>query len=433
MVNEMYLYEPLWNSVIYLVLLSITVADSKSISIEISHQETFVAEEFKEQEVIPTVEVVAGAKRHVIRIGKDPAADFYIPPEVFSYLTSRREDKTYENGNGNETSTPSPISNSTIDANNVTKETSTPSSISNSTIDANNVTKETSTPSSISNSTIDANNVTKETSTPSSISNSTIDVNNVTKETSTPSSISNSTIEANNVTKETSTPSSISNSTIEANNITKETLTPSSISNSTHEANSNKSMSMLLSVISQGYQTNVTSLNTDLWNTLITNRRRRHKRQVGLDINSIANEGWANKHTTPAVNTSSSKETDGFQVITDADRASGKNAQVKNILIFTGSTLLTVLMFTAIAFCFLRDPKSCIVAFGTGCPCLLVVFPCIMKCLDKYLNPGRMVKENINTYLPGVIINEDGTVEKYDASPEEIECMTEIIGEIMEM
>ncbi|OWF51470.1 uncharacterized protein LOC110449110 isoform X2 [Mizuhopecten yessoensis] len=177
--------------------------------------------------------------------------------------------------------------------------------------------------------------------------------------------------------------------------------------------------------------TTTTTSKMDTVKTILAKRRRRHKRQVGLDLNDIANKGWAYQHTTPADNSSTGAEDDSFQVISEADRDNARDAQTKTILIFTGSVLLTVLMFSGITFCFLRDPKACIVAFGTGCPCLLVVIPCVMKCLDKYLNPAKIVKENLNRYMPGVIIHEDGTIEKYDASPEEIECITEIVQEVM--
>ena len=40
------------------------------------------------------------------------------------------------------------------------------------------------------------------------------------------------------------------------------------------------------------------------------------------------------------------------------------------------------------------------------------------------------MKENLNKYLPGMIIHEDGTIEAYDASPEELEIVADIIDEI---
>ncbi|XP_033725482.1 uncharacterized protein LOC117315409 [Pecten maximus] len=325
MIHDMYLCELKWITVIYFALFFITVVDGRSISIEISHDETFVSEEIDEQEVIPTVEVLAGDRLHVIKIGEDPIKDFHIPPEVFSNLSLSLENKAVE------------AENETDDTNDFIEEAPD---------------------------------------------------------------------------KQPSYPKS--------------------------EVIQNRNRSRLMSVMTGSYQATTapdptTSPKMNIIKTFIANRRRRHKRQVGLDMSNIANEGWANKQTTPAANSSSSSGGDGFQVITESDRDNARNAQLKTILIFTGSTLLTVLMFSGIMFCFLRDPKACIVAFGTGCPCLLVVFPCVMKCLDRYLNPARMVKENLNRYLPGVIIHEDGTLEKYNTTPEEIECMKEIISEVMEM
>lgn len=43
-----------------------------------------------------------------------------------------------------------------------------------------------------------------------------------------------------------------------------------------------------------------------------------------------------------------------------------------------------------------------------------------------------VIKENLNRYLPGVIIHPDGTVDAYDVSPEEVDLVFEIIDIIGE-
>ncbi|XP_060066034.1 uncharacterized protein LOC132546337 [Ylistrum balloti] len=320
----MHLSESQWNIYFCFIVFFTTVVDGRSVSIEISHEEAYAAEEFEEQEVIPEVEVLAGDKLHVIKIGDDLIKDLQIPSDVFSNLT-------------------------------VT------SSLGNTTAEHGHA--------------YDQYGVVKE-----------------------------------------------------------EKIIDESASNPISEVMPRQNRSRLFILMTGRNFTTVAPSSTpriNLMKTFLANRRRRHKRQVGLDMSNIANEGWAYEHTTEALNSSTVAEKDSFQVITELDRDNARKAQLKTIMIFAGSTLLTVLMFSAIMFCFLRDPKSCIVAFGTGCPCLIVIFPCVMKCLDKYLNPARMVKENLNRYLPGVIIHEDGTVEKYDTTPEEIECITEIIDEVM--
>ena len=75
---------------------------------------------------------------------------------------------------------------------------------------------------------------------------------------------------------------------------------------------------------------------------------------------------------------------------------------------------------------------GCVIAFVTGCPCFLICVPVCRRFYDKYLDPAKIVRDNINVYLPGVIVHEDGTIEDYEVSPEEIDCIVEIIDEAMQ-
>ena len=116
-------------------------------------------------------------------------------------------------------------------------------------------------------------------------------------------------------------------------------------------------------------------------------------------------------------------------MVSDADRKKAEQEKLRSILTYVGSTLLSVLLFSAIAFCFVKDPKSCILAFGTGCPCCILCLPCYFRLRERW-DPKKKMKENLNKYLPGMIIHEDGTIEAYDASPEELEIVADIIDEI---
>lgn len=43
-----------------------------------------------------------------------------------------------------------------------------------------------------------------------------------------------------------------------------------------------------------------------------------------------------------------------------------------------------------------------------------------------------VMKENMNRYMPGMVIYEDGTIEAYKVSPEEIDIVMEIVDIIKE-
>ncbi|CAC5395660.1 unnamed protein product [Mytilus coruscus] len=49
--------------------------------------------------------------------------------------------------------------------------------------------------------------------------------------------------------------------------------------------------------------------------------------------------------------------------------------------------------------------------------------PCLMNQLKMYLEPNKIVQDQMNTYMPGLIIHEDGKLENYKPTPEEMECI----------
>ena len=110
-----------------------------------------------------------------------------------------------------------------------------------------------------------------------------------------------------------------------------------------------------------------------------------------------------------------------------------KNGQIARYGVigeYLGTTMLTTAGFIFIAVCFARDPMACIFAFGTGCPCCIICCPCIRKFTDKYLDPKKLVQDSMNKYMPGAIVNDDGTMDYYEPTFEEIEILMEIIEEL---
>lgn len=49
--------------------------------------------------------------------------------------------------------------------------------------------------------------------------------------------------------------------------------------------------------------------------------------------------------------------------------------------------------------------------------------------MDKYTNVKQLVKDSMNRYMPGVIVKDDGTLDYYEPTTEEIEILMEIIEE----
>ncbi|XP_046329917.2 uncharacterized protein LOC124113559 isoform X1 [Haliotis rufescens] len=159
----------------------------------------------------------------------------------------------------------------------------------------------------------------------------------------------------------------------------------------------------------------------------------RNKRSVHLQ--GLANKDWKVSWTspTPKVGTDS-YDVDDFQVINQEEILRAKHLYMKNILTYVGITLGAVFLFVIIAFCFLVNPKQCIIAFGTGSPCCLIISPCILKCVEKFLDPGKIVQGQMNRYVPGVVIDETGKVaETYEPTPEELQALQELVEEVMEM
>lgn len=121
------------------------------------------------------------------------------------------------------------------------------------------------------------------------------------------------------------------------------------------------------------------------------------------------------------------------QVITADDKIKAQAQKAKTILLYVGTTVLSVVGFSLLAFCFIKDPLAFIIAFATGCPCFLIIIPCITSRVRKFQqNSEKLLKENVNMYMPGIIIHEDGTVEHYQTTPEEVEAVMDIIDELQE-
>lgn len=45
----------------------------------------------------------------------------------------------------------------------------------------------------------------------------------------------------------------------------------------------------------------------------------------------------------------------------------------------------------------------------------------------------RVMRENMNRYLPGVIVHDDGTIDAYKVSPEEVDIVMDIVDIITDM
>lgn len=120
-----------------------------------------------------------------------------------------------------------------------------------------------------------------------------------------------------------------------------------------------------------------------------------------------------------------------LQEITDEDLQAGNLKRYREIAEFIGFTLLSSAGFIVIGLCFARDPVGFIFAFGTGCPCCIVLCPCIRRFTDKYLNIDKLVQGAMNTYMPGIVMKQDGSLDFYEPTMEEITILMEIIDELM--
>ncbi|KAK3096057.1 hypothetical protein FSP39_022607 [Pinctada imbricata] len=160
----------------------------------------------------------------------------------------------------------------------------------------------------------------------------------------------------------------------------------------------------------------------------IKRKLKRTRRQIPID----ANEGWAIKYTTFSPKEKSTKSRDSFQIVSDEDRKKAEQEKIKKVLVYTAWTLASVFIFSFIAYCFVKNPKTCIVSFATGCPCCVLCAPLFNRLYEKY-NPKQLMKDNLNKYLPGVIIHEDGTQENYEPTPEEMEIVGDIFDELEDL
>ena len=116
-------------------------------------------------------------------------------------------------------------------------------------------------------------------------------------------------------------------------------------------------------------------------------------------------------------------------MISDEDRKAANQALMKELLTYAGYTLLVVAgsIFTIV--CFLIDPRACIVAFSTGSPCCLIC-PCYRN-LMQYTDPAKLIRANVNIYVPGIYIEEGGKLKQYPPSPEEMDCLYDLVSEFM--
>ncbi|XP_050397090.2 uncharacterized protein LOC126815473 isoform X2 [Patella vulgata] len=160
-----------------------------------------------------------------------------------------------------------------------------------------------------------------------------------------------------------------------------------------------------------------------------TDSHKLHKRNANLA--QLANKNIQGSPT--HVDTQQAQELSDFEIISEEDILRGRKQRVKSILKYLGLTLLAVLGFSVVAFCFLTDPKSCIIAFGTGSPCCLIICPCILHFVKRFLTPGAMIRDNTNKFIPGMMVHPDGRLETYDPTPEEIEAIMDIVDIIQDM
>ncbi|XP_041367263.1 uncharacterized protein LOC121381908 isoform X2 [Gigantopelta aegis] len=159
----------------------------------------------------------------------------------------------------------------------------------------------------------------------------------------------------------------------------------------------------------------------------------RMRRNIGFDMGDLANEEWELNYTTHSPELlNDSYPLHDFEVISQEEVLRAKHLYIKKVLMYVGITIASVFVFTVIAIFFITDPKSCILAFATGSPCCLVLSPCIVKGLSQFLNPGQVVRDQMNTYLPGMLIDRDGNIELYEITPGEIEAVQVMINDVID-
>ena len=116
-------------------------------------------------------------------------------------------------------------------------------------------------------------------------------------------------------------------------------------------------------------------------------------------------------------------------MITDEDRKAANQAIMWELLTYAGYTLLAVVFSIFTIVCFLVDPRACLVAFSTGSPCCLLC-PCYHD-LMQYTDPAKLIRANVNIYVPGVYIEEGGKMKQYPPTAEEMDCLHDLVSEFM--
>ncbi|XP_060558059.1 uncharacterized protein LOC132718383 [Ruditapes philippinarum] len=145
-----------------------------------------------------------------------------------------------------------------------------------------------------------------------------------------------------------------------------------------------------------------------------------------------AREQWRNSLPGAKPGKSDEEEPDIWEEVSDDEIRRAQLNTYKQAAEYAGWTLLSVAFFVFVGICFLRDPVACIFAFGTGCPCCLICCPCIRAFTDKYLDSKKIVREQTNKYMPGIIVNDDGTIDHYDPTPDELDALVELMSEFEE-
>ena len=119
--------------------------------------------------------------------------------------------------------------------------------------------------------------------------------------------------------------------------------------------------------------------------------------------------------------------------VTDSDHAAASQAPTQAMLLRIGLALAGVVIFAVLAYCVAQDPMSFLYSLGMGIPCCFLCVGCCTRCFHNYLDPREIIKSQINKYMPGIIVNEDGTLEEYDISEEESDLMMQIFAAVKEV
>jgi len=104
------------------------------------------------------------------------------------------------------------------------------------------------------------------------------------------------------------------------------------------------------------------------------------------------------------------------------DIKAAKKSKLKLTITLVSVTIVVVLVLTLICYCCVKC--------GQNCPCCFLCCPCLipLSFIKDSIDPSELKKEEMKTFVPGVITHKDGTIEHYKPSPEEMECLLEIMG-----